>query len=248
VTELLQIPIWLEGRVAVERAALLRDPVIRGEGVPHGDGAPVMLIAGFLAGDASLAPMASWLARIGYRPCRAGIRVNVDCSGRALARLESELERYAARHGRRVTVVGQSRGGTMARALAVRRPDLIEGIICLGSPLADQLAVHPLVRIQVATVALLGSLGLPGMFSRGCATGGCCEEVRQQIIAPFPPEVKFTSVYSRSDGIVDWHACLDPAARQVEVDSSHVGMAVNAQVFRVVAATLAERSKLVAAA
>ena len=52
--------------------------------------------------------------------------------------------------------------------------------------------------------------------------------------------MRFVSVFSRTDGIVDWRACLDPAARHVEVASSHVGMAVNAAVFRAIAEALAE--------
>lgn len=234
----LRIPIWREGLFAFERAALMRDPVWRGEGIPHGDGAPAMLIPGFLAGDVSLGLMAQWLGRIGYRPCRAGIKANVDCAARSLERLTTQLERHAAKHGRKVTIVGHSRGGSLARALAVRRPDLIEGIVCLGSPITDQLAVHPFVRAQVRAVALLGTLGAPGLFSYHC-NSDCCVEVNEQLAAPFPEGVEFTSVYSRSDGIVDWHACLDPAARQVEVHSTHVGMAVNAAVYRVLAGALA---------
>jgi|GEM_PF-5811463 len=38
---------------------------------------------------------------------------------------------------------------------------------------------------------------------------------------------------SRSDGIVDWRACLDPHAQPVEIDSSHIGMAVHPRVYRV---------------
>ena len=49
--------------------------------------------------------------------------------------------------------------------------------------------------------------------------------------ADFPPEVGFTALYSRTDGIVDWHACLDPAADQIEVRASHIGMGVNPQVY-----------------
>jgi triacylglycerol lipase len=236
----LRIPIWREGLVAFERAALMRDPVWRGDGVLHGDGAPVMLVPGFLAGDTSLGLMAQWLRRIGYRPCRAGIRANVDCTARALERLEGQAERFADRHGRSLTVVGQSRGGTMARILAVRRPDLVQGIVCLGSPLVDHLAVHPLVRAQVRAVALLGSLGVGGLFSYNCSEG-CCAEVNAQARAPMPDGVSFTAVYSRSDGVVDWRACLDPAARQVEVRSTHVGMAANPAVYAVVADALAGR-------
>jgi triacylglycerol lipase len=236
---LLRIPIWREGRVVLEQAALLRDPVLRGDGVPRGDGSPVLLIPGFLAGDPSLATMARFLRRIGHHPCRARMRANVDCTTRALDRLEAEAERLAEGHGAPVAVVGQSRGGSMARLLAVRRPDLVRAIVCLGSPVTDQFAVHPLVRVQVTALGVLGTLGVPGLFGRGCADGACCAVTREQAAAPFPENVAYTAVYSRTDGIVDWNACLDPAARHVEVDASHIGMAVNAQVFRAVAGALA---------
>ena len=141
----LRIPIWGEARVALEHAALRRHPVFRGEGVSPGDGGPVLLVPGFLAGDVSLGLMAGWLKRSGYRPCRAGMRINVDCTARALDRLEAQLERIGDRHGRRVTIVGQSRGGSMARILAVRRPDLVDGIVdwrsCLD-PHARHVEVH----------------------------------------------------------------------------------------------------------
>jgi pimeloyl-ACP methyl ester carboxylesterase len=240
VIDQLRIPIWGEARFALEHAALRRHPVFRGEGVPAGDGAPVLLVPGFLAGDVSLGVMAQWLKRIGYRPCRAGIRANVDCTSRALERLEDQLERFAERHARRVMIVGQSRGGSLARVLAVRRPDLVAGIVCLGSPVVDPLAVHPFVRAQVEAVALLGSLGIRGLFSHTCRFGACCRSARADAAAKWPENLPFTSVYSRSDGIVDWRSCLDPHAAHVEVRSSHCGMSVNAAVFEVVAEALAE--------
>jgi triacylglycerol lipase len=246
-TERLAIPIWREGRVGAERAALLRDPVIKGRGVARGDGAPVMLVPGFLAGDATLGLMARWLRDIGYRPGRARVRANVDCSERVLAHLDRQLEQLAERHGRRVRVVGQSRGGSMARVLGVRRPDLIDTVVCLGSPLLDEFAVHPLVRNHVRAVALLGSLGVPGLFSFGCHSS-CCADARRDLAAPFPADVRLTSVYWRSDGIVDWRACLDPAARHVEVRSSHIGMAANVEVFRATGEALAPASASLRAA
>lgn len=235
----LRIPIWGEARAGLEHAALRRHAVFRGEGLALGDGAPVLLVPGFLAGDVSLGVMAQWLSRIGYRPCRAGMRVNVDCTSRALERLEHELERFADRHGRKVAIVGQSRGGSMARILAVRRPDLVTGIVCLGSPLADPLAVHPFVRAQVEAVAVLGSLGVRGLFSHRCQFGSCCQQARVDAGAAWPRHVGFISVYSRSDGIVDWRSCLDPHASHVEVRSSHIGMSVNPAVFQIVAGVLA---------
>jgi pimeloyl-ACP methyl ester carboxylesterase len=231
-------PLWRESRFPRELAALQRDPVYRGRDVPHGHG-PALLIPGFMAGDASLQTMTGWMRRLGYRTSRAGIRLNTDCSSAALERLEARLETLVERYEQPAAIVGQSRGGTFARALAARRPDLVSGIVTLGSPLIDQLAVHPLVMLNVRVMSKLGAAGLPGLFTPDCFDGECCAELRDSLEEAFPSEVGFVSIYSRSDGIVDWRSCLDPAAEHVEVDSSHCGMSVNAGVYRVTARALA---------
>ena len=46
------------------------------------------------------------------------------------------------------------------------------------------------------------------------------------------------SIYSRRDGIVDWRACLDPGAENVEVNASHIGMAAHAGTYEAIAAAL----------
>lgn len=241
-------PIWLEGRFPVELQALGRDPVIAGVGVPHGDDAPVVLVPGFLAGDPSLATMTYWLRRLGYHTAKAGIRANVDCSSASVDRLEARVEEVCWQHGRPVAIIGQSRGGTFATALARRRPDLVSGIVTLGSPLLNQLAVHPLVRMNITVVGLLGTLGVPGLFSQACLNGDCCADLRVENDAPMPPGLPFVSVYSRTDGIVDWRACLHPDAEHVEVEASHCGMAVNPEVYRAVAEALGSFAEPAAAA
>lgn len=233
-----QPPIWREGLFGLETSRLLRDPIFSGQGVADAAGQPVLLIPGFFAGDGSLALMTGWLRRTGHHTSRAGIRSNVNCSQAALERLLVRLEAFAERRGERVAIVGQSRGGSLARVLAVRRPDLVSGIVTLGSPVLEPLAVHPLVRLQVAAVSALGTIGAPGLFRQTCLAGECCEPFRTDSAAAFPDGVGYVSVYSRRDGIVDWRACLDNAAELVEVDSSHVGMAANAQVYRAVASAL----------
>jgi triacylglycerol lipase len=232
-------PLWRETRLGLEAAGLLRDPVLRGEGLGDGRGRPALLIPGFLAGDTSLALMSDWLRRAGYRPCRAGMRVNANCGGHAVERLEERLERAVSEQGQRAVVIGQSRGGSFAKVLAVRRPDLVCGLVTLGSPQVNPLAVHPLVRLHVDAVSRLGSLGAPGLFKRSCLEGECCASFWEQLAAPPEKSVGFVSVYSRSDGIVDWHACLDPTADElVEISGSHIGMAVNPAAWRAVAKAL----------
>jgi pimeloyl-ACP methyl ester carboxylesterase len=224
--------------MGLELAALVRDGVFRGQGVTDGRGQPVLLIPGFMAGDSSLSLMARWLKGTGHHPSRAGMRANVACSDRSVVRLEARLEELVERQGRRAAIVGHSRGGSFAKSLAVRRPDLVAGIVTLGSPHADPLQVHPLVRANVEAVAALGRLRVPGMFSRTCLDGDCCAEFWEQAAGPVPRGVGFVSVYSRSDGVVNWRSCLDPAAEHVEVRSSHCGMAAHPATYRAVADAL----------
>src|SRR3954451_10842343 len=218
---------WREGLAGVEAAQLRRSTVWRGGGVRRGDDRPVLLIPGFLAGDGSLATMTHWLRATGSHPRRAGIRANVGCSEEACARLEARLEGFATATGQRVAIIGQSRGGVFARALAARRPDLVSGIITLGSPTVRQLGAPPFVLAQVVMVGALGTGRFPGMFRMSCLRGACCHRFRDDLRAPFPPETGYTALYSRTDGVVDWRACLDPGAVQVEVRASHMGMGVN---------------------
>jgi triacylglycerol lipase len=232
-------PLWRESRMGLELAALLRDPIMRGEGVTDGRGQPVMLIPGFMAGDASLALMGRWLKGTGHRPGRAGIRSNIACSGQTMERLEDRLERLVDRQGQRAALVGHSRGGSFAKVLAGRRPDLVSGVVMLGCPQTDKLAVHPVVRANIEAVAAIGRLGIPGFFSRVCLDGECCSSFWEQFDADLPRGVGYVSIYSKTDGIVSWKACLDPAAEQVEVRCSHVGMAVHPAVYRAVADSLA---------
>src|SRR3954466_15669004 len=179
-------PLWREARLGLEAAGLLRDPVLRGEGLRDGRGRPALLIPGFLAGDASLALMGDWLRRAGYRPCRAGLRVNANCSGAAVERIERRLERMVEEQGQRAVVIGQSRGGSFAKALAVRRPDLVCGLVTLGSPHGAPLAVPPVVRLPVEGVGRLGSLGAPGLFKLSCLNDDCCSSFWQELAKPTP--------------------------------------------------------------
>ncbi|MGE5637035.1 MAG: esterase/lipase family protein [Nocardioidaceae bacterium] len=237
-------PIWREGRLGLELAALLTDPVHRGEGLRDGRGQPVLLIPGFLTGDGSLAILTQWLRRGGYHTRKAGIRLNVGCSGEILERLEERLEGLVElADGRRAAIIGQSRGGALAKVLARRRPDLTCGVVTLGTPLVEPLAVHPLVALQLLAVGALGSLGAPGLFRRACLEGECCADFWRHAAEPPPRGVRFVSVYSRSDGVVDWRSCLCPHSELVEVDASHIGMAFNAEAYRAVAGALNELTR-----
>ena len=223
---------WGELRYGGELARLLADPRLRAPSHRE-DASPVMLIPGFMAGDNSLRVMRNWLRRRGHRVAMSGMRVNVGCAEEIVQRLEDQLEQFAGDCDERVVLIGQSRGGALARALAVRHPELVCGLVMLGSPVCDGLAVSPPVLRTVRLVARLGDLGMPGVFSTSCKEGECCAGSEADLAAPLDDEIEAVAVYSRSDGIVDWRACLDPHAELAEVDSSHCGMSVHPEVYRV---------------
>ena len=228
-------PLWREGRLGLEVAALMRSKVFRGQDVEDAGGQPVMLIPGFLAGDDSLGLMTRWLRKTGHHTRSAGMRANVDCSTAAVERLAERLECLAETHGQRVALIGQSRGGNFAKVLAVRHPDLVSGIVTLGSPQLDPLDIHPFVRAQVMAVGTLGTFGLRGLFSHGCLSGKCCDSFWEDLQKPLRKDVGYLSVYSKSDGVVNWRSCLDPHADElIEISASHMGMAIAPRSWRAV--------------
>ncbi|MFB9313627.1 esterase/lipase family protein [Nocardioides plantarum] len=199
---------------------------------------PVILVPGFMAGDGSLTLMARTLRAGGFRTYRSHIHANVGCTANAAAQLESRLEAIALRRGTRVQIVGHSLGGMLARGVAVRRPDLVSGIVTLGSPMLAPAAHHVALSWGVDTLVRLSKAGVPGLMAEDCVAGDCARLSFDESRAPMPADVGFTAIYSRRDGIVDWRACIDPLAVPVEVTASHVGMALDPRVIDHVTAAL----------
>jgi triacylglycerol lipase len=199
---------------------------------------PVLLVPGFLAGDSSLGPMSRSLRHEGFRTYRADIRANVGCTLAAADQLEERLEEISQRRGSRVRVVGHSLGGMLARGVAARRPDLVAGIVTMGSPVLAPGAHHVSLARSVDLLVRLNRAGIRNLMAEDCVAGHCAQESYDQARAPLPEDVDFTAIFSRRDGIVDWRACIDPAARAVEVRSSHVGMAFDPAVISAVTAAL----------
>jgi pimeloyl-ACP methyl ester carboxylesterase len=237
-----------EARVVAEAGRLAWSRVGRRVGAGHPtyagpavlrDVDPVVLVPGFMAGDASLTALARALREQGHRTYRSHIHANVGCTVRAAAQLESRLESVVARRGRRVTLVGHSLGGLLARGLAVRRPDLVAGLVTLGSPMLAPGAHHVALTHSLDALVRLSRAGVPGLMALECVAGDCARSSFDESRLPIPPEVSFTAVYSRRDGIVDWRACVDPMATAVEVRSSHLGMVIDPVAIRAVCGAVA---------
>lgn len=210
----------------------------------RGQGAAVVLVPGFISGDISLALLARHLRRQGRRTFGSEIGANVGCTDAMIDRLIRRVERIVADEGRQVVLVGHSRGGMIVKLAARRRADLVAGIVVLSAPVTGTLSVAPHVRKQLELLFRLNSRGFAMVMGQDCVTGDCAARIAAELAAPFPAQVAYLSVYSRSDAIIDWRTCLDPAAELVEVNSSHTGMGTDPVVQRLVAHRLAAMSTL----
>ena len=228
-----------ETRGWLELGRLLGDPVLYGAGVPHGDGRPVVLMPGFLAGDQTLVVIAGWLRRLGYRPRLCGFVANTGCSDRTLDRVERRVETLWRAYGRRVALIGHSRGGHFARALAARRPDRVSHAISMGADLQGLFGASAptLFAVDVARRVVHAS---GRARSDACLSAHCGCPFSHDFARRFPFEqVRLTSIYSKGDGVVHWQCQVIPQADCIEVTGSHIGLIFNRKVYRAVAAALA---------
>lgn len=205
------------------------------------DRVPVLVVPGFAASDLAMAPMAEALKHAGHSTWRSGIGPNIGCTLEVADALEKRLEIVAERTERRVAIVGWSRGGTLGKIVAVRRPDLVEALITLGTPNTHPLAVSTTLQSQIHLLTRLHALGVPGLLDQDCLTGECARTVMSVLAGDFPEDIPYVSVFSLEDGVIDWRACLDPSAEHVEVGATHMGMGADPEVVELVVSMLAPR-------
>lgn len=204
--------------------------------------APVLLVPGFFLGDASLAPLGAALRRAGHPTWFSRMQVNVGCTVSALDEVEQRLEHVAERTGQRVQVVGHSLGGLIARGVAARRPDLVEGIVTLASPMQAPGAHHPLLTLGAEALTRLSAAGVPGLMERDCLSGDCARTAWEICRSPLEAGMTFTAFTSVRDGIVDHRACIDEQAAVITVRATHLGIVVDPKVVARVLQALAQPS------
>jgi pimeloyl-ACP methyl ester carboxylesterase len=133
------------------------------------------------------------------------------------------------RHGRRVSLIGWSLGGIYARELARDHPDAVRQVITLGAP----------YRFRTGDRAWPSTL-YDVIGPRDDPYPG--REMVEERRTPLP--VPSTSIYTRTDGVVRWHACIDadgPNCENIEVRGTHSGLGYNIAALVAMADRLAQR-------
>ncbi|MDY7098723.1 MAG: alpha/beta hydrolase, partial [Pseudomonadota bacterium] len=91
--------------------------------LPKGDGHSVLVLPGFMATNSSTAPMRNLLSELGYDAHGWDSGRNVRVNEELVDKLESQIERLYKESGRKISLVGWSLGGVLARELAKLKPD-----------------------------------------------------------------------------------------------------------------------------
>jgi triacylglycerol lipase len=189
----------------------------------------ILLIPGFMAGDATLYPFANWLRARGHHVYFSGILANADCPQRAVDRLGRILTDLSGKIKGKLVIIGHSLGGIYARELARRFPALVDQVILLGSPVHEpHNHANPFVKMLASLTQRINGTHCecPGYLNNVCGVN------HNQP----PPGVRETLIYSKSDGVVDWESCIEagPKVEAVEVNSTHIGIPYNLDTLRII--------------
>ncbi|HTP36710.1 MAG TPA: hypothetical protein VMJ75_31255 [Candidatus Acidoferrales bacterium] len=234
---------WQEALVGVELLLLHATPVYYGLGIPHGNGSGVVLIPGFLASDIYLMEMYAWLKRIGYRPYYSGIGMNADCPNLLISRRLNETIDQAHREtSGKLHLIGHSLGGIIARSVAGSRAEEIASVITLAAPFRGT-AMHPRVQEMVNLVRSQILHNHEKKVLPDCYTSRCTCSFLDHLRKNMPSGVAETAIYTRTDGLVDWRFCLtENPDNDFEVTGTHLGLAFNPSIYRIIAHRLADPS------
>jgi len=214
----------LEGRAFIEWAACIAAwPLL--SCAARGDGHPVLVLPGLAVGDTTTLPLRKFIEGRGYSVYGWDLGLNYGPRDGAMRKLVARLHEIERKHKRKVSLVGWSLGGAMARALAVHEPKRIRGVISLGSPLSGDGKYTNAWRIFEFV------------------SGVRADDPRLKKLMSRHPSVPSTSILSKTDGIVAWPASLIPQTKvseNIEVGASHFGMGANPAVLWAIADRLAQ--------
>jgi len=139
----------------------------------------------------------------------------------------AQVRKRAEELSTKVSLIGWSLGGYVAREVARDLPDDIAQVITMGAPVIGGPKYTKAAQIFKA---------------KGFDLDWIERETRKRNSTPI--QVPITAIFSKSDAIVDWRAAIDKVSQQVEhiqISGSHLGMGFNSTVFKIVRRVLKNR-------
>jgi triacylglycerol lipase len=228
----------------VDLGALLADPAFYGIGIPRGDGKLVVVLPGLLGNDLYLQPLRQWLYRVGYSPVPSTLDFNAGCLQRLREQVHHEIMRRRQVDSRPIALIGHSRGGIMAWAIASQLQEKVSHLVMLGSPVAS-------FRASIAS----GDAGAPAgpvgrmlmriseelrqVLDPACNYPTCGCPLVNDVMNPLSPQTSILSIHGRDDLLVGKMAQTTNDGDNLYVSASHVGLVYNPEVYHALGRFLA---------
>ena len=225
----------LETRIFMEMALLPASLPLLME-APQGDGHPVVLVPGFMAGESTLAALKLFLQNKGYDVHTWGLGRNVGFRGKHANALPQKIRYLHHTTGRKVSLVGWSLGGVFSFYAAETTQECVRSIITLGSPVSvDMMGNQSPPALKAMYRLVSHRLGASAHLMQPRA-----KAMREHRRLPLPT----SCLYSLTDGVVPPQEATidgDPALHEnIQVPGSHVGLGFNGIVMAIVADRLAQ--------
>ncbi|MCK5892876.1 MAG: alpha/beta hydrolase [Endozoicomonadaceae bacterium] len=193
---------------------------------PKGDGHTVMVLPGFMTSDPATTFLRKQLRKFGYnaQPWKLGVNLGPTSNRDIDTLLYERVKELYLTSGHRISLVGWSLGGVLAREVARRSPEMIRQVITLASPVGGSMEATSLWDIYIK------------LFGRNInkeALEERMEKVRHPVLG-----VAFTSIYTKQDGVIAWQiAQVDETdlSQNIAVGASHLGIIFNPQALYAIA-------------
>jgi triacylglycerol lipase len=223
----------------IDIAALFSDPVFYGMSGARGDGKLVVVIPGLFGSDFYLQPLHKWLRCSGYTPVQSSLNFNAGCLQRLSSQVLEQISSHLNGDSSSIALIGHSRGGALAWALASHFQARVSHLVMLGSPVASLMAsvetgkpvtvpVGPTGRSLMRISSLVRHVLDPDCDYPKC---GCAFVT--DVMRPLSPGTSILSVYGRDDLIVPKESQITEG-ETLEVNASHVGLVYSPEVYRAI--------------
>jgi hypothetical protein len=193
----------------------------------RGNGEPVIVLPGLGASNVSTIVLRQYLSWLGYQVHGWTLGRNDGNVSAMLPLVAKQLEQFHASSKAKVSIVGWSLGGVLAREVARDYPSAVSQVITMGSPIVGGPKYTTFGKFYAR-----GDVDLDAI------------EVRIAQREQRPIRVPLTSIYSKRDGVVAWQASIDKLnhnADNIEVKATHLGMGISPDVFKIIARKLASK-------